>query len=201
MKHSLSGLALLAILFTPTFSAPLERGHGVLHRLSPHRGLSRQIQAASAKRPLNLTFSPIRPGDVPVHVEYGASTQLQTSDFSFSASLLKLVLDDDIVDAEWRDTQVAFRSVDTYGGRQVVISTCMYPFSITFGCGRSTCVVVYFQLTQWSGPSNKRGYRKRICPNTSARMCMSLTPTQAINTNWFRTAIEKNLDLLILVLS
>jgi len=58
-----------------------------------------------------------------VHVEYGASTQWQTSDFSFSATLLKLVLDDDIVNAERRDTQVAFRSVDTYGGRQVVIST------------------------------------------------------------------------------
>ena len=132
MKQSLSGLVLLATLFTPTISAPLERGHGMLHRLSPHHGLSRRIQAASEKRPLNLTFTPIRAGDVPVYVEYGASTQLQTSDFRFSATLLKLGLDDDTVDAERRDTQVAFRSADTYGGRHVVISTRTYHSSIAF---------------------------------------------------------------------
>jgi len=133
MKHILSGLVLLAILFTPAISAPLERGHGALHRLSPHRGLSRRVRAAPAKRPQNLTFTPIHSGDVPVHVEYDASPQLQTSYFRFSATLLGLRLDDDIADAERHDTQVAFRWADTYVGRHVVISTRTYlSFTIAF---------------------------------------------------------------------
>ncbi|KAI9566088.1 hypothetical protein HD554DRAFT_1222764 [Boletus coccyginus] len=123
MKHILSGLVLLAILFTPTTSAPLERGHGALHRLSPHRGLSRRVRAAPAKQPQNLTFTPIHSGGVPLHVEYDASPQLQTSYFRFSATLLGLRLDDNVADVEWHDTQVPFRSADTYVGRHVVIST------------------------------------------------------------------------------
>jgi hypothetical protein len=124
MKQFLSGLILLAILFiTPTISAPLEKGRSVLHRLSPHHELSRRIQAASENRPLNFTFTPTPSGDVPVQIEYGASMQPQTSGFRFSATLLKLGLDDDMVDAERRDTQFTFRSADTYGGRHVVIST------------------------------------------------------------------------------
>jgi hypothetical protein len=133
MKQFLSGLILLAILFiTPTISAPLEKGRSVLHRLSPHHELSRRIQAASENRPLNFTFTPTPSGDVPVQIEYGASMQPQTSGFRFSATLLKLGLDDDMVDAERRDTQFTFRSADTYGGRHVVISTRTYPFSIAF---------------------------------------------------------------------
>lgn len=132
MKNSFIGLVLLAILFTTTFSAPVEKGEGVLHHLSSHRGrrslhrgLSHRIRTTLAKQPLNLTITPVDSADDFVHVEYGASTQLQTSDSRFSATLSKLGRDDEIVGAERSsggDTQVVIRSPDTYGGRHVMIS-------------------------------------------------------------------------------
>ncbi|KAF8443996.1 hypothetical protein L210DRAFT_3533419, partial [Boletus edulis BED1] len=126
MKHSWSRLFLLSMLFTFTISAPLERGHGVKHRFFPHRGVSRRMHTVHAKRPLNLTFTPINWGDTPVHVEQDAPTQLQTSGIRFSATLSKLG-HDNMADAEppsWRDAQIAIGSTDThtYGSRHVVIS-------------------------------------------------------------------------------
>ncbi|KAN0082540.1 hypothetical protein V8E55_008335 [Tylopilus felleus] len=129
MKHSLSRLVVLAILFTLTISAPLERGHNVRHRLSPHRGVSRRIQAALGKRPLNLTFTPINAGDVPVRAGYGTSTQLLSTDFRFSATLSKLGRVGDMSTAErpsGGDAQIAIPSADTYGGRHVVITARTY---------------------------------------------------------------------------
>lgn len=132
MKHALSGLILLAIFFTLAMSAPFERGHGMLHRQSPHRGLSHRIQAAHGEQPpkLNLSFTPVISGEIFVHhVQHEASTQLQTSDFRFEATFSKLRRDDDVVDAghpSVRDSQVALHSVDTYGGRLVVISARTY---------------------------------------------------------------------------
>ena len=160
----------------------------MLHRLSPHRGLSRRRQATRlAKRPLNLTFTPTNAGDAPMHIEYDVSTSLRTTDFTFSATLLNLGREGDADYASGRDAQVAIGSADTYEGRHVVISAGVYHCVEDINeRGYSPCALAYFQLIQWSRRSSKRDYRKTRCPNTSVRTCMSLIQTRAISTSLFQ---------------
>lgn len=67
-----------------------------------------------------------------MHVEDDSTlTRPRPSDARFSATLLKLGGDDDVVDpthhsGPGHDTQLGVRSAGTYGGRHVVVSACTY---------------------------------------------------------------------------
>ena len=138
MKNLFIGLVFLPILFTVTLSAPVEKGNRTRYRSSFRHGQSlrhrssHRILAAVATRPPNFTFTPVNSMEHSVHVEYGTSTYLEASYFRFSATLFKLGLDDETINAEhfWEgNTQTAIRSHDTHGAHHFMISISTHLFT------------------------------------------------------------------------